>query len=178
MNDRPAYLFGAVTSTINAAAIAVHKELGPGFLESIYEEALCVEFDRRKVAYERQVPIRIRYQGVPVGLYRLDLIVDRKVVVEIKAVDAIHEAHLAVALAYLKATGLRVGLIVNFADAVMRSRRVFREVHGVNEEQNFGKKERQEGVLLTPNIGHKDVPHDGERALQDSQLGGLQSEPD
>ena len=89
-----------VTSDINAAAIAVHKELGPGVLEDIYEEALCVEFDRRRIAYQRQLPVRIRYRGMPVGLYKLDLVIDRKVVVEIKAVEAIHEAHLAVALAW------------------------------------------------------------------------------
>jgi GxxExxY protein len=127
MNDTPAYLHGDVTSTINAAAIAVHKEIGPGFLEHLYEEALCVELERRKVAYQRQLPVRVRYHGIPVGLYRLDLVVGGKVVVEVKAVEAIHEAHLAVTLAYLKATGLQVGLVVNFAGSVMRCRRVFRE---------------------------------------------------
>ena len=60
----PAYLHGDVTSTINAAAIAVHRALGPGFLESIYEEALCVELDRRSVVYQRQLPVRVRYEGV------------------------------------------------------------------------------------------------------------------
>jgi GxxExxY protein len=102
MPSAAAYLHAHVTSAINAAAIEVHKKLGPGFLESIYEEAMCVELDRRKIAYQRQLPVRVRYDGVPVGLYRLDLVVDRKVVVEIKAVDSIHEAHLATALAYLR----------------------------------------------------------------------------
>ena len=127
----PAYLHGDVTSTINAAAIAVHRALGPGFLESIYEEALCVELDRRSVVYQRQLPVRVRYEGVPVGLYKLDLVVCGKVVVEIKAVEAIESAHLAVTLAYLKATSLQVGLVINFSDCVMRSRRVFRDPSGL-----------------------------------------------
>ena len=135
MDQHPAYLHSDVTSDINATAVAVHKELGPGFLEDIYEEALCVEFDRRRIAYQRQLPVRVRYRGMPVGLYKLDLVINRKVVVEIKAVESIHEAHLSVALAYLKATGLAVGLIVNFAASVMRSRRVFRPSHWVNKEQ-------------------------------------------
>ena len=86
MDQNPAYLHGDVTSMVNACAIAVHKELGPGFLEDIYEEALCVEFDRRKIPYQRQLPVRVRYRGMPVGLYKLDLVIDKKVVVEIKAV--------------------------------------------------------------------------------------------
>ena len=151
MSDNPAYIHGRLTSEINSAAIAVHKEIGPGFLESIYEEAICVEFDRRKISYERQLPVRVRYQGNPVGLYRLDLVVDREVVVEVKVVETIHEAHLAVALAYLKATGLSVGLIINFADSLMRSRRVFRSVDGLKEEKNLRIKELK-GIVLQPRI--------------------------
>lgn len=137
-------MHGDVTSEINAAAIAVHKEIGPGFLESIYEEALCVEFERRGIAYERQKPIRVRYRGVPVGLYRLDLIVQSKVVVEIKALDSIETVHLAITLAYLKATDLQVGLIVNFGGSIMRSRRVFRELDGFKEPENHRIRKRQE----------------------------------
>jgi GxxExxY protein len=186
MNQNPAYLHGDVTSAINACAIAVHKELGPGFLEHIYEEALCVEFDRRRIAYQRQLPVRISYRGMPVGLYKLDLVIDRKVVVEIKAVEAIHEAHLAAALAYLKATGLAVGLIVNFADSVMRSRRVFRPAHWGDKEEE--KKRTASGAASPPltgdgvfsksNIGDKDVSNDNERTLQDSELVRLQPEFD
>ena len=129
----PAYLHSSVTSQINAAAIAVHKELGPGFLESIYEEALCVELDKRRTAYQRQPPIRIRYDGKPVGLYRLDLVIEAKVVVEVKTVSAIDTAHMATVFAYLKATDLSVGLIINFASEVVRIKRIFRSNHGVNE---------------------------------------------
>ena len=92
MSVSPAFLYGHLTSEINAAAIAVHKEVGPGFLEHIYEEALCVEFERRRISYERQLPVCVRYLGIPVGRYRLDLVVDKKVVVEVKAVETIHAA--------------------------------------------------------------------------------------
>jgi GxxExxY protein len=187
MSNAAAYLHGNVTSQINACAIAVHKKPGPGFLESIYEEALCVEFDRRKITYQRQLPVRVRYEGIPVGLYRLDLVVDRKVVVEVKAVDTIHEAHLAVALAYLKATGLQVGVVINFADSLMRSRRVFREAHGVKEPLNLRTKEKsfmaasppkdsQDLVSLWANDAHKDKAHGGEDSLPDPQLVGVQPE--
>jgi GxxExxY protein len=141
--DHPAYLHGRITSTVNAAAIAVHKELGPGFSERIYEEAFCVELDRRRVAYQRQVPVRVRYCGVPVGLYRLDLLVEDKVVVEIKAIATIETVHLAISLAYLKATDLQVGMIVNFGSSIMRSRRVFRDLFMENEGEKTGIKERQ-----------------------------------
>jgi len=127
------YLHSSVTSSVNAAAIAVHRALGPGFLEAIYEEALCVELDKRTIAYQRQFPVRVRYSNVPVGLYRLDLVVEKKVVVEVKAVSAIDAAHLATVFAYLKATDLQVGLIVNFASEVVRIKRIFRSTHGVKE---------------------------------------------
>lgn len=184
MNQHPSYLHSELTGEINAAAIAVHKELGPGFLEEVYEKALCVEFDRRRLAYQRQLPVHVRYQGVEVGLYRLDLVVNRKVVVEVKAVEAIHEVHLAVALAYLKATGLAVGLVINFAGSIMRCRRVFRPEHWTDNE---GMKERiaeaatppvNNGILLPSTFGHMEVTDDDKLTLQGPQLGRLQSEPD
>lgn len=127
-------LYSHETDGIIAAAIEVHRALGPGFLEQIYEEALALELEARKIPFERQKAVRVRYRGQAVGLYRLDFAVNAKVVVEIEAVDAIHEAHLAVTLAYMKATGLPVGLIINFAGAVLRVRRVGREGAAMNGE--------------------------------------------
>src|SRR5206468_1777864 len=98
---------------IIACAIEVHKELGPGFLEKVYEEAFALELERQRIAHERQVPVRIRYLEAVVGMHRIDLIIDGKVVVELKAVRAIDDDHLATGLSYLKATKLRVGLIIN-----------------------------------------------------------------
>ena len=120
------FYYGALTDRIIAAAIAVHKELGPGFLESIYEEAFALELKRQGLGYLRQVPVRVSYMGVPIGMHRIDLIVEEKVVVKLKAVKDIADAHLATCLSYLKATKLRVGLIINFAEAKTRVRRVMR----------------------------------------------------
>ncbi len=147
----PAYLHGGITSTINAAAIAVHKDLGPGFPEHIYEEAFCIELDRRRVACQRQLPVRVRYRGVPVGLYRLDLLVEEKVVVEIKAIQSIEAVHLAIALTYLKATHLQVGMVVNFGSSIMRSRRVFRDLDMENEGEKNGINERL-GLAASPRM--------------------------
>ena len=127
------FVHSAITSSINAAAIAVHKALGPGFLESIYEEALCVELKRRQIAYQRQVGVSVRYDGVPVGLYRLDLVIESKIIVEVKAVSTISAIHMATVFAYLKSTNAAVGLIINFGVDVVRIKRIFRGSHGVNE---------------------------------------------
>jgi len=93
-----------------------------------------VELDRQKIVYERQRAVRVRYAGASVGLYRLDLVVEGKVVVEVKAVAAIDRAHLARVFSYLKATGLAVGLIINFSSDVARIRRVFCSSEGALNE--------------------------------------------
>ena len=99
------------------------------------------------------MPVRKRYEGVHVGFYRLDLVVDGKIVVEIMAVECIHEFHIAVALAYLKATQLQIGLIINFSGSIMRSRRVFRENDGVKEGENTQRKDASPLLPLpTPSI--------------------------
>ena len=132
------FYHGALTSRIIASAIAVHRELGPGFLESIYEEAFALELDRQQIPYQRQLPVRICYQGSVIGMHRIDLIIDRKVVVELKAVKEITDAHLATCLSYLKATELYVGLIINFAEARTRVKRVMRAAELTTEAQSEG----------------------------------------
>jgi GxxExxY protein len=96
------------------AAIEVHRQLGPGFLERIYEEALCQELTWRAIPFECQKPVQVLYKGVPVGDQRLDLLVGSLVIVEIKAVDAILLIHQAQLLSYLKTTHLRLGFLINF----------------------------------------------------------------
>ncbi|TWT74567.1 hypothetical protein Pla123a_33910 [Posidoniimonas polymericola] len=96
------------------AALEVHKILGPGFLESTYEEALCIELELRGVAFERQKPVALRYKGRPVGDARLDLLVGERLVVELKATEALHPIHHAKVINYLKATELELGLLINF----------------------------------------------------------------
>lgn len=123
-----------LTERIIGAAIAVHRGLGPGFLEDAYEEALCLELQERAVPLARQVGISVCYRGVTVDRHRLDLIVDQKVVVEIKAVRELEDVHLATVLAYLKATSLTAGLILNFSEAKLRIRRVVRSIPGTAED--------------------------------------------
>lgn len=107
MNDQ-------LTEAIIAAAIEVHRVLGPGLLEAIYEDALAVELGLRGIAYERQVEKEFHYKGVPIRGQRLDFVVDGEVVVEIKSVSQLPEVAMAQVLSYLKATGLRRGLLLNF----------------------------------------------------------------
>ena len=102
------------------AAIEVHRLLGPGFLESIYEEALCIELGLRGVPFVRQVPTGVAYKGRSVGEARLDLIVDRSLVLELKAVDTIAPIHVAQVMSYLKATRLQLGLLITFNVTVLR----------------------------------------------------------
>ena len=109
------------------AAIAVHKALGPGFLEAVYENALCVELDRRGVTYERQKVIRVLYEGVAVGEHRLDLLVEGKLMVEMKAVKSLEDVFFAIGRSYLKAAGIEDGLLLNFASMPLTIKRVGRE---------------------------------------------------
>lgn len=98
----------------------MHRELGPGLLESAYEAALALELEESGLAVQRQVAVAIDYKGHPVGEYRIDFLVDDAVVVEVKAVerhDAVFEAQL---LTYLKATGKRVGLLINFNKRLLK----------------------------------------------------------
>ncbi len=106
---------------IIGAAIEVHRQLGPGLLESVYEDCLEHEFVLRHTPYERQKKIPILYKGAPVGDgLRLDFLVGGLVVVELKAVEALVPVHTAQMITYLKLTGCRLGLILNFNVPVMR----------------------------------------------------------
>ena len=102
------------------AAIEVHRLLGLGYLESVYEEALVIEFRLRAIPFERQVPFALDYKGNPVGEGRLDFLVGGVLVVEIKAVEALAPIHTAQALSYLKATGLHLALLINFNVPVLK----------------------------------------------------------
>lgn len=105
-----------LTEKIIGAAIEVHRELGPGLLESIYEEALCCEFDLQRIKFQRQIPADIIYKGNVIKGQRIDLLVENEVVVEVKSLSKMPEVALAQALSYLKATNLRRGLIINFGE--------------------------------------------------------------
>ena len=108
-----------LASDVLAAAIEVHDALGPGFVESVYERALCVELDLRNLSYWRQVPVAVEYKGRRVGESCLDLLVGQRLIVELKAVDALAPIHWVQVRSYLKATGCHLGLLINFNVTVL-----------------------------------------------------------
>ena len=116
--------FESLSKKIIGAAIKVHKELGPGFMESIYEEALKIEFSANGMNHESQKEIKIYYHNQEVGTHRLDLLVEDAVVVELKAVQELADIHYAQVRSYLKATGLKVGLLLNFAKPTLEIKRI------------------------------------------------------
>ena len=118
------HVFEKLSEAVIGAAIKVHKELGPGFLESIYEEALKIELSETNMNFEFQKEIKIEYHGKEVGTHRLDLIIEKKIIVELKAVKELTDAHFAQLISYLKATDLEVGLLLNFAKPVLERKRV------------------------------------------------------
>ena len=104
-----------LTHSIRGALIEVHRALGPGLLESAYEQCTCHELTLRGHRFERQVALPVRYKGVLLDCgYRMDLIVEGRVLLELKSVDAIHPIYEAQVLTYLKLSGLRIALLVNF----------------------------------------------------------------
>jgi GxxExxY protein len=121
-----------ITQQIIAAAIRVHRELGPGFLESIYEGALAVEFALSGIQFIRQHPVPLFYRDHQIGEHRLDFLVEGKIVVELKAVSQLEGIHFAIGRSYLKATNLEDGLLFNFASAPLTIKRFCRERSGTN----------------------------------------------
>lgn len=119
-----------LTEKILGAAIRVHRELGPGFLESIYEEALAIEFTASGIRYERQKPLAILYHEHLVGEHRLDFLVESTVVVKLKAIAEFEKVHFAIVRSYLKAAGIQCGLLLNFAKPTLDIKRIGREFTG------------------------------------------------
>jgi len=124
-----------LSGKIIAAAISVHRALGPGFLESIYEEALCVELEADELGYERQKRLPILYQGRPVGEHRIDLLVEKSVIVELKAVSSVEDIHFAIVRSYLMAANLESALLLNFAAMPLTIKRVGRATNEISKEE-------------------------------------------
>jgi len=116
-----------ITEQVIAAAIRVHRSLGPGFLESIYEEALAVEFALSGIQFVRQYTVPLFYRDHQIGEHRLDFLVEGKIVVELKAVSRLEDIHFAIGRSYLKATSLQDGLLFNFATTPLTIKRFCRE---------------------------------------------------
>jgi GxxExxY protein len=126
---RSKLLHEELTERVIGAAIEVHRALGPGLLESAYEECLCHELHLRGIAFERQVPLPVEYKGVKLDCgYRLDLVVEGVLILEIKCLEHILPVHEAQLITYLKLTGRRVGLILSFNVAVLTRGGVIRKV--------------------------------------------------
>ena len=106
-------------STIGAA-IEVHRVLGPGFIEKVYEEALCVELEARRIPYDRQYSVGVNYKGRIVGEGQLDILIDKRLILELKAVESLLPVHTAQLLSYLKTTGYPLGLLINFNVPILK----------------------------------------------------------
>ena len=110
-----------LTGEVIGAAIEVHKALGPGLLESVYEECLSRELDLRDIPYERQKALPVEYKGAKLGCgYRLDIVVANKLIIELKTCESLEPIHEAQLLTYLKLTGIKVGLLINFNVPVLK----------------------------------------------------------
>ena len=119
--SRSKLLFEGLTEQVIGAAIEVHRTLGPGLLESAYEECLCHELNLRALAFTRQTPLPVQYKGVSLDCgYRMDLVIEDKVAVELKSVDKILPIHQAQLMTYLHLSKMRVGLLINFNVGVLR----------------------------------------------------------
>jgi GxxExxY protein len=122
-----------LSSRIIGAAIEVHRELGPGLLEGVYERCLVIVLLEKGLHVEQQVAVPIRFRGKDLGAnLRLDLIVDGRIVIEVKAIEAIHDSHKAQTLTYLKMTGCKLGLVINFGQRLLKEG-VERVVNGLDE---------------------------------------------
>lgn len=114
----------SLSNKIIGLAIKVHKELGPGFVERIYEKALAYEFEKEKLPFVQQRAIKVRYEDLEVGNQRVDFIVEDEIIIELKAVSEISEIHQAQMISYLRTINKRLGLILNFAKKKLEIKRV------------------------------------------------------
>ena len=112
---------GALSERIIGMAIEVHRRLGPGLLESAYEACLCYELEQGGIAYERQVPLAVNYKNVRLDCgYRMDIVAGRELIIEVKAVERLMPIHDAQMLTYLRLSGYKVGLLMNFNSATLK----------------------------------------------------------
>jgi len=120
--DAETQSFNELTERVIGACIEIHRTLGPGLLESAYEECICHELSRAGIKFERQKPLPVHYKEVRLDCgYRLDLVIEQKLIVELKAVESLMPIHAAQLLTYLKLSGLTLGLLINFNVPVLKS---------------------------------------------------------
>jgi len=129
-----------ITYKINGAVFEVNKVLGSGFLEKIYEKSMLIELRKSGLTAESQVPINVTYKGELVGEYYADILVERQVVIELKAVEGLQKVHEAQLLNYLRATGIRIGLLINFKHPKAEIKRMVLNLpsgHGINFDDDL-----------------------------------------
>ncbi|MFH1360978.1 MAG: GxxExxY protein [Candidatus Omnitrophota bacterium] len=113
-----------LTEKIIGIGIEIHNNLGPGFVEKIYEKAMAYEFQKNKIRFEEQAEIKVNYKTVELGYQRVDFLVEDEVIIELKSVSELGNIHYAQMLSYLKTTGKKVGLILNFAENRLKIKRM------------------------------------------------------
>ena len=129
------FAFDELSSKVIAAAIAVHKALGPGFLESVYENAFKIELAARGIPFESQKQVEVSYKGQALGNHVLDLLVEDALVVELKAISRLEDVHFAQLRSYLRATGAKVGLLMNFNSPKLEVKRMVHRYGDVDQEK-------------------------------------------
>src|ERR1700690_1114794 len=118
--SEPGQVLDELAHDVIGAAIEVHRALGPGYTENVYEEALCIEIAHKNISFERQVKIAVNYKGQKVGEGGLDLLIAKVLLVELKAVEMLAPIHQAQLLSYLKMTHLKLGLLINFNVPILK----------------------------------------------------------
>ena len=142
-----------ITDKIIGAAIEVHRVLGPGLLESAYEECLCYELSLRELKFKRQVPLPVAYKGTKLACgYKMDLLVDDLVVVELKTVEGLLQVHSAQLLSYLRLSGKPVGLLINFNSPTIKSglKRIVNNFSETSASRRLGVEKNREDATALP----------------------------
>ena len=125
-------LFKALSFAIIGAAMEVHQILGPGLLESVYQAALEKELKLREIPFQHQVELPVSYKGDLIGVYRADLVVDEKIIIEIKGISRLNASHEAQAIHYLAVTGLQLAILINFGISSLESRHVVKSENKIS----------------------------------------------
>ncbi len=117
-------VFGDLSDKIINLAVKVHKKIGPGFKENIYEKAVMIEFEKKDIKFINQAVVKVNYEGTLLGNQRVDFLVEDKIILELKAVSEINSIHKAQMISYLKTANKKVGLLLNFAKSILEIKRL------------------------------------------------------
>jgi len=124
ISENKKHSFEELSNTVIGAEINVHKELGTGFLEGIYEEALKIQLAEHGIQFESQKEVTVKFHGMKIGKHRMDLVIENQIILELKAVKELLVIHMAQLRSYLRATGLKIGLLINFSKPKIEVKRI------------------------------------------------------